>query len=321
MTTNQPTLILTMFNYPEWRRTILDEALDYGVAGAGLHNGDLERMLVPIFDQMNDEDHRVYANTAVGDSVYLADKKFAEDHNKVLESTSQKLLSKILKSWDPMVKDRMLSNERYEELRNQRNLIGIWNLIEELIFTDANGVFTAANASSAFNELQQGEKTFDSFVIDLRRIVSAMNDFGAAIPGILISSKLLNSMNCKNIPAVISQHATYSTTVPVPTIAVMIPIFQRLFGADSSNKGNRNNSKVTRAEPTFQQQNFQRTMRTDQVKAMVSVDISNTDKKRALNECTNCTRSGHFMNECPKPKVTCNICHKQGHRDAYCRSK
>ena len=319
-TTTHRTVMLTLSNYPEWRRKMLNEALDYGAAGRGLQTGDLEPMDIPTFEQLDEDGNRVYANTGVGNALFLAEKKYAEDHYRELSQTSQKLLSKILKSWDSEVEDRVISNEGYEALRDQLDLLGIWNLLQELIFTDANGVFTVSNASDAFTELEQGDKTFDSFVIDLRRIVKAMNDFGAPIPEILISSKLLNSMNCREIPAVISQHATYSTTTPSPTTAVMIPKFQRLFLADAStSKRGRRNKKIRNEYKSEQAQQPQR--QPDQVRAMVSVDISDVDKKRALNECTNCTRTGHFMNECLKPKVTCNICHKQGHRDAYCRQK
>lgn len=242
-------MTLTMTNYPEWRRAILDEALDYGSAGAGLQIGAIEPRVVPTFDQVNEDGHRTYQNNAIGNSIYLSDKKTAEEFNRELESSSQRLLSKIIKSWDKVVKDRILSNENYAALRNERNLIGIWNLIQELIFTDANGVFTAANASEAFQALTQGERSFDSFVIDLRRIISAMEDFHAAIPAILVSSKLLNYMNCRGIPSIISQHSIYSTTVPLPTIEVMIPVFQRLFGAELSNSNKKNKSKIFLQQP------------------------------------------------------------------------
>jgi len=307
---SQPLKMLTMTNYPEWRRYVLDEALDYGHAGAGLQTGVLNPRIVPTFDHVNEDGDRSYPNTGIGNSVYLADKKAAEDYNKDLEYSSQRLLSRVIKSWDRTVKDRMLSDARYEALRNDRDLLGIWNLTQELIFTAANGVFTAANASEAFQALSQGENSFDSFVINLKRIVTAMDDFQAAIPPVLISSKLLNYMNCRGIPSIVSQHAVFSTTVPIPTIEVMIPIFQRLFGAELS--------KSKRVSTTS---NIDRPRRTDQVQALVSIDLSNTDKRRAVNECTNCKKIGHFMKECPMKPVTCHFCKKQGHRDEYCRKK
>ena len=316
-------MTLTMNNYPNWRRSVLDEALEYGNAGSGLQDGAIDPRDIPTFDQVDDEGPRIYQNNAIGNSIYLSDKRAAEEYNRDLVSSSQRLLAKIIKSWDKTVTNKMFSNVNYAALRNARDLIGIWNLIQELIFNDADGVFTASNASEAFQALSQEDETFDSFVIDLRRIVTAMDDFGAAIPQILVSSKLLNCMNCRGIPGVVSQHATFSTTVPLPDIEVMIPVFQRLFRADLSNskkKKKKNKTNIPQYQHHQQLQNYQeRVIKPDQVQALVSIDVSNVDRKRAVNECTNCKRVGHFMKECPQRKVTCNICKKLGHRDEYCK--
>jgi len=118
--------------------------LEYGSAGAGLQNGVINLRAVPTFDQVDVDDHKVYPNTAIGNTIFLADMKAAEDYNRELESTSQKLLSKIIKSWNHEVKDTMLPNAGYEELRKDRNLLGIWNLTQHLIFTEANGVLLPA---------------------------------------------------------------------------------------------------------------------------------------------------------------------------------
>ena len=330
---------LTMSNYPAWKRHVLDESLEYGHAGTGLEAGAMNPRVVPTFDQLDEDGDRVYPNNGIGNSIFLSDKRAAEDYNINLESSTRKLLSRIIKSWNKTVKNRIMSNARYAPLRAARDLLGIWNLVQELIFTDANGIFTAGKASDAFQALAQGEDTFDSFVIELKRITDALDDFHAPLPEVLISSKLLGSMNCGGIPAIIAQHATYSTTAPTPTIDVMIPQFQSLFNlelskptsysisANSGHSGNnvryidddRPRNHNDRPANHDRPRNNDRSKKTDQVQALVSIDVSAADKKRAVNECTNCKKIGHFMKECPMKKVTCNNCGKQGHRDEYCR--
>ena len=44
-----------------------------------------------------------------------------------------------------------------------------------------------------------------------------------------------------------------------------------------------------------------------------------TKNKRVERRCFNCGNKSHLANECPKPRVECDKCHRLGHDSSKCR--
>lgn len=200
--------------------------------------------------------------------------------------------------------------ERYQQLRNSSNCLGLYNLLQETVF--ATGINSTAAIKTKFYALRPSHyRSVAAFLEAYDSYIGMLQDTSSSITENEKVEQLCEAMRELEDYKVIV--APVRTKAQVTTYSKFKDILIRQEN-DLTLRSVRDKSGEVPAMSAFEKSGWKR-------KSEFHDDKDRRKKRQADITCHNCGRKNHLSFECRSKKTVCNFCKKEGHQEKYCRKK
>jgi len=283
---------LTMRNWrTEFKESFKEYALKKGEAGEEINTGDRLDLLNADFDDVNEEEERIYPDTDRGYKRWERDQKRLRDYKR----NAKDLLSALLIHMEREVKDKIQSSPDYEEAYAAFDILTIWQLTEQVCV--GRGAVSIYELTTKLLKLKQTReyssyaKDFREATADLIRQGDAQDVLNRIFNTIFILG--LNQEQFKDKLAIVyGQQDWPAYDIYMAELHVYAEATERMKSLTKDN----NDGKVEANKTT-------------------SID----PRSSTTRGCWNCGSLGHVKFECRKPLNLCPKCNRRGHLEKFCR--
>jgi len=281
---------LNMRNWrTEFKEAFKEYALKKGEAGEEINTGERIDLLIASFNDVNEEEERIYPDTDRGYRQWERDDKRLKEYRK----NAKDLLSTLLIHMEREVKDKVQSSEEYEEAYATFDVLTIWQLTEQ-VCVGRSAVSVYAMTAKLLKLKQTKEyssyaKEFREAIADLIRQGDPQEVLNRIFNTIFILG--LNQEQFKDKLAIVyGQQNWPAYDVYMAELHVYAEATERMKSLTKDNNDGKVEANKTQLDP-----------------------------KSLTRGCWNCGSLGHVRYDCRKPSSLCPKCNKRGHLERFCK--
>jgi len=262
---------------------------------------------------------RMYDDTSgsLGPTIWLDDRRAMTKRRAKFRVDTENLLSKLLLSLDSSVFDKLRADPTYDALRANKDLLGIYKLLEVRGKTSGAGVHSVAAASMAFHQLSQIDRSgvvlmsYERYVLNFKETLRSLNGLIAhPMDNSLVTSKFilgLDNSDCAEEIRILMKRDT------MPTLEEAITSITRAKSVDATISliaGNKAPPPSKVKGPKGED------VTANVVKVAPPMATTANQQKKVDWTCYNCGlhNPDHQRGSCNKPAIICSNCGKKWHK-------